>query len=190
MLKQASRKSRNLILLQFTKELIRNSGLKYIQSNKQLTPSIAPNQQKVIPPRNLVTRRPIKRSIQINNLVIPEPRLPPRFQYLRPVPKDIEVDLEKLNPLLKDPMVKTIECNGPGKKINVRTNILRTTNIILNKEEIDGIIKKFSDATRIPIQEGIFKVVLGRLILTAIISNIIGSKFIIRKMAYRPPISR
>ena len=62
----------------------------------------------------------------------------------------------------------------------------KKTNIILSREEVDQIIKKFSETTKIPIQEGIFKVVVGKLILSAIISEVIGSKFIIKKMMYAP----
>ena len=45
-------------------------------------------------------------------LRIPEIRLPPRLQYLRPRPTELEIDLAKLNPLVKDQAVKIIECNG------------------------------------------------------------------------------
>ena len=62
----------------------------------------------------------------------------------------------------------------------------KPTNLLLKKEEIDEIIKKFSEATKIPQNEGIFKAVVGKLILSAIISETIGSKFVIRKMMYGP----
>ena len=55
-----------------------------------------------------------------------------------------------------------------------------------SKEEIEEIIKKFSETAKIPVHEGVFKVVVGKLIFSAVISNIIGSKFIIRKMVYNP----
>jgi hypothetical protein len=58
----------------------------------------------------------------------------------------------------------------------------KKTGIVLSKEEIDETVQRFSRETRIPIQEGIFKVVVGNLIFLAIISEIVGSKFIIKKM--------
>ena len=61
---------------------------------------------------------------------------------------------------------------------------VKKTNIVLDKEDIDQIIKAFSEKARIPIHGGILKMVVGRLVLSAIISEIIGSKFIIKKMAY------
>ncbi len=120
-------------------------------------------------------------------LRVPEPKLPPHLQYLKPIPTtNREIDLEKLNPLIKDPAVKTIEVNPDKKVIVTGTMGTKPTNIILSKEEIDKIIKKFSEATKIPINEGIFRVVVGRLILSAIISEVVGSKFIIKKMTYSP----
>jgi len=116
-------------------------------------------------------------------LKIPEPRLPETVQYLRPIPTTRTIDLGKLNPLIRDPFVKIIECNGPNEKIIVMGRMGRkSTKIILTKEEINNIINKFSEAGKIPVHEGVFKVVFGRLIFSAIISEVIGSKFIIRKM--------
>jgi hypothetical protein len=129
--------------------------------------------------------RPIPRLMRRPVLRIPEPRLPLTVQYLRPTPTTREMDLEKLNPLINDPLVKIIECNGPGENIMVTGSMGRKmTNIVLTKEDIDLTIQRFSEATKIPVHEGIFKVVRGRLIFSAIISNIIGSKFLIKKMPY------
>lgn len=120
-------------------------------------------------------------------LKIPEPRLPPQFSYLAPTPTGEEIDLGKLNPLIRDPLVKIIECNGADEHTIVQGTMGRKpTAIILNKEEIDDIIGKFSEAAKIPVNKGIYRVVVGRLIFSAIISDIISSKFIIKKMAYAP----
>jgi len=116
-------------------------------------------------------------------LRIPEIKLPPRFQYLRPTPTKLEIDLGKLNPLIKDPMVKNIECNGANQNLMVEGMMGRKkTRITLSREEIDETIEKFSKQAKIPTYEGVFKVVVGKMIFYAIISKIIGSKFIIRKM--------
>ena len=124
-------------------------------------------------------------------LRIPEPKLPPTLQYLKPTPTNIQIDLEKLNPLIKDSAVKTIECNGPDENIIVRGTMgTKRTNIILSEEEINQVMKKFSETKKIPLHEGIFRVVVGRLILSAIISDVIGSKFIIKKMMYAPGFRR
>ncbi len=132
-------------------------------------------ERKNLPP----SRKPVLR--------IPEPRLPETFNYLKPTPTKTEIDLAKLNPLIKDPLVKIIECNGPDEHIIVVGGMgTKPTGIILSKEEIDDIIIRFSDASKIPVHEGVFKVAIGRLILSAIVSEIVGSRFIIKKMMYYP----
>ena len=123
-------------------------------------------------------------------LRIPEPRLPPRFQYLKPIATNVQIDLGKLNPLIKDPAVSLIECNGSDEKIIVRIPSIKTTSIILSKEEINDIIKKFSETAKIPVSEGIFKVAVGRLILTAVVSEVTETKFIIKKIMYQSKIPR
>ena len=117
-------------------------------------------------------------------LQIPESKLPETVQYLRPMPTQRAIDLGKLNPLVKDRLVRIIECNGPDEKVIVMGAMGRkSTKIILTKEEINDIIKRFSQAAKIPVHEGVFRVVFGNLVLSAIVSEIIGSKFLIRKMS-------
>ena len=100
-----------------------------------------------------------------------------------PVPTNIQIDLGKLNPILQDPTTISIECNGSDKPIMTSGRMgARKTNIVLNKEEIDHIIQKISETAKIPISEGVYKIATGRIILSAIVSDTIGSKFIIRKM--------
>ena len=128
----------------------------------------------------------IRRIIQRPKILrIPELRLPPTVQHIRPTPTRREIDLGKLNPLVKDPLVRTIECNGENEKIVVSGTMGRkNTSIVLGKEEIDGVIKKFSEEAKIPFEEGLFKAAVGRLILSAVVSDVTGSKFIIKKMGY------
>jgi hypothetical protein len=121
-------------------------------------------------------------------LTIPETKLPERFSYLKPIPMEIEIPLGKLDPLLKDPDVKVIECHGEDENITVKGNMgEKKTSITLNKTEIDDVINIFSERTRIPANEGVYKVAFGKLILTAIISEAIGSRFIIKKMKKNQP---
>ncbi|MBS3070788.1 hypothetical protein J4407_00595 [Candidatus Pacearchaeota archaeon] len=120
-------------------------------------------------------------------LVIPEPRLPPRFQYLKPSPTEHEIYLGRLNSLIRDPFVKAIECNGAGEEIIVIGNFgRRKTEIILDKGEVDEVITKFSEESKIPLHTGIYSVVYGKLVFSAVISDLLGGKFIIKKMNYNP----
>ena len=66
----------------------------------------------------------------------------------------------------------------------------KKTNIFLNEVEVEEVVKRFSKATKIPFHEGVFRVVAGRLIFSAIVSPNIGSKFLIKKMIYDPRFRR
>lgn len=117
-------------------------------------------------------------------LIIPKQELPPRLQYIHPVPTEKQINLFRLNPFIQDVFVQSIECNGPEEEIVVLTPDRRITNVKLSKEEIEEIIHTFSKEAKIPIKEGIFRVAVGRLVLSAIISDIVGIKFIIKKIRF------
>jgi len=211
--KQTTKESRIFFLLQFTRELIMHSGasevfkLKKIleeEEKEKILPSplkekIKEREKEKSPPAakkelskplpEPSVKKPFYPFLQKQNRVIriPRPKIPPGFEYLKPTPTNVQIDLGKLNPLIKDPLVKVVECVGPDENILVEGTMgAKKTNIILSKYDIDQTIEKFSATARIPIHEGIFKVAVGKLILTAIISRVIGSKFIIQKMMYAP----
>lgn len=124
------------------------------------------------------------REIYHGPLRIPEQRLPPTLSYLRPIPTNKEIDLGNLNVLVRDPLVKVIECNGSGSNIVVMGIMGRkNTPIKLTKEDIDRVISAFSKASRIPINQGLFKAAVGRLVMSAVVSEEVGTRFIIRKIA-------
>ncbi|MFQ5531096.1 MAG: hypothetical protein ACE5ES_00610 [Candidatus Nanoarchaeia archaeon] len=219
-MKNFSKDFKALFLIEFTRELIKNSGPSeifelqeivkdedkekeiLIKKEKQTLTNIIkqrvnpkqPNLKHKIPLNQvnsrLTTKYPTQKSKVgiLRTLRIPEPRLPSRLQYLRPIPKDRPIDLGKLNPLIKDPKVKSIECHGADENIIIRGRQgTKRTKIILDKLEIDQVLDKFSEGAKIPLSEGITKIVFGRLILTAIVSEVVGSKFIIRKMMFMVP---
>ncbi|HPD81789.1 MAG TPA: hypothetical protein PK357_01680 [Candidatus Pacearchaeota archaeon] len=139
-------------------------------------------------PNMQIYRKPLeysqnKESFRELKIVIPETRFPPHIQYIKPVPINKEIDLGKLNPLINDRFVKIIECYGPNENLFVKGSMgIKKTGIALTDEEIKKIINKFSEETKIPANEGIFKVASGKLMFSAIISETIGSKFIISKI--------
>jgi len=116
-------------------------------------------------------------------LKIPELALPETMSYLRPIATPQEIDLGKLNILVNDPLVKVIECNGPDENILVMGIMGRKpTQIKLSEEELKGILEKFSVNSKIPINEGLFKAAVGKIIISAVVSEIAGIKFVIRKI--------
>ncbi|MBT4257587.1 hypothetical protein HOD88_00185 [archaeon] len=204
-LENTSLEFKRKFILKFTKELIKESNKEYflelekiiekqklekekkeIEEKKIKEKIIEIEKPKIrqtfkqLPPSKIIRKSPLT---SVEKIIIPNYPLPTNLQHLRPQIGKEEIDLEKLNPLVKDQMVKEIECNGPGKPIIVRGAMgTKNTSISLTKEEIEGIFESFSKATKIPIKEGVVKVVAGRLILSAIISELVNSKFIIKKM--------
>ncbi|MEK6757685.1 MAG: hypothetical protein AABX88_01015, partial [Nanoarchaeota archaeon] len=123
-------------------------------------------------------------------LQIPRPRLPPHIQHIRPTPTLMQIDVGQLNPLLDNPMTSSVECSGPNTRILVRTKTgINKTELILNEKEINDILEKFFSEAKIPFEEGVHEIVRGHLILSAIVSGTIGSKFIIKKMTLNPALT-
>ena len=189
---------RSFFLLKFTKALIKESQAEEIMELEntlkeeergveelELPEKInLPQKTAIAQNQRTHTRLRIRPSGPVR---IPEPRLPPRLQYLRPTPTKMQIDLGELNPLISNSMIDSIECNGPNTNVLARGRTgAKKTGIVLSDKEVDDVIKKFSEQSKIPIEEGIHKIVHGKLILSAIVSKTIGSKFIIKKMAFKP----
>ncbi len=227
MLKQSSKNFKEFFLLEFTKELIRNtSPYQKLRIKKEVIelirerPIIQKVPQKILLKKEILhgaVKEKIKRDTEIISylkkeevspelkkysfkkqplpkvlpsykisapLEIPISKFPETVQHLKPTIGSRTINLGKLDPLIKDPSVKIIECKGSNERVIVMGKMGRkSTKIILTKEEIDEIIKRFSDATKIPIHEGIFRVAFGGLFFSTIVSQIISSKFMIRKIS-------
>jgi hypothetical protein len=98
--------------------------------------------------------------------------------------EQVAVNLGKVAQFLRDPSVLSIECPGPRKNILVnRSGAIQTTPLTLTKEEISALIQEISDKTKIPIVPGLFKTAFQDLILTAVISDYVGTRFILQKMS-------
>jgi len=199
-------------LLLFTKELIRNTGageffiLKKFLDIQENFQGSEKEKEKLIkqelfsPVKYEPTMAEILKKIKVKRfnekltnpfvkefgkpiLRIPETHLPPRFQYLKPVASEIQIELGKLNPFINDPAVQTIQCNGANENLIVQGKMgEKPINIKLNEEEIKEVIKKFSEIAKIPVNEGIFKVAIGKLILNLVVSKTLGSRFTIKKI--------
>ena len=101
---------------------------------------------------------------------------------LKPGEKLDSIHLGKVAQILLDPAVISVECGGPGRALSVnRSGALQNTNVILTKDEIDNIMNNFSDKTRIPLISGVFRAAFKDLLLTAVISEFVGTRFLIEK---------
>src|SRR3989344_7546291 len=150
MLQKTSEEFRALFLLEFTRELIKNSKQgaifelrnilkekneeikeqvsRIIKKRKEsLIPSILTNKKLFTPLQEEKISQEIPkqefktfRFSQLKRFSIPHHELPPKFQDLKPIPINKEIDLEKLNPLIQDPNVTTIESHEANSQIMVR----------------------------------------------------------------------
>ncbi len=209
-LQEKSEEFKEFFLLAFTRELIKNylqEGIIRLEFEEGAKKELAKERAKeavkeferplkLSPVRQLKaiteqTFKPLPKPFSIGpkrRLIIPKPNLPTRLQYIQPTPTPRQLDLGRLNPLIQDPSVQEIGCNGPDENITIKNPTEKTTGIKLSKEEINEIINTFSQASRIPISEGIFRTAVGSLLLSGIISEVVGSKFIIKRIRYPPPI--
>ena len=90
--------------------------------------------------------------------------------------------LGKLDQILRDPSVTVIECNGPSQNLSiVRAGQKQFTKISLNSIEIKEFLEKSATKAHVPLLEGVFKVAVDNYIVNAVVSSVIGSRFILKK---------
>lgn len=192
---------REMIKLQSIVEEKRKEGIprqilqpifkKEISQPQRIIPKKIETPEITVSPTRPMIKRQMVRPTSNQILFIPEPTLPKHLEYLKPTAttqiENVEIDLGKLNPLLKDSAVKIIE-GSPDERVRVMGTMgTRVTDIFLSKEDIESIINKFSEVSKIPTVEGIYRVVVGNLNLSAIISEVIGSRFVIKKISSQQP---
>lgn len=91
-------------------------------------------------------------------------------------------DYGKITPLLNDPSVSTIECQWAGKPIMIiRSGQKQITKIVLSADDIKNFLRKISDVAHIPLLEGVFRTAVDNFFVNAVISDTIGSRFVIKK---------
>jgi len=118
-----------------------------------------------------IKSKPVGEEISIKQ-IYPEPSI---------VPKDF--NLGKIQHFVEDNSIQSIECTGPGKPIFVKTfGRTNSTRITLSVEEIKQIIEEFSRYAKIPPVRGILKAAVGNIIISAVSSEYVGSRFIINKI--------
>ncbi|MEM3113105.1 MAG: hypothetical protein QXI33_01625 [Candidatus Pacearchaeota archaeon] len=193
-------------LYEFTKELILNSAPAYVRDKEterelkmneikekidtQL--SLDENKEQTFKNSKTITNT---QNIQIDNRKkylnrqdkpispIPEYNQPATFENKR-----LEgLYFGKIQNMVYDQNVVSIECPGPGKFIIISTiTKIIPTKIMLSKNEINSIIESFSQEARIPRIGGVFKAIVNNLIITAIDSEFAGPRFIISKIRGSP----
>jgi len=100
-------------------------------------------------------------------------------------PREIKINkgITKIAPILDNPEITEIECPGFEKYLIIeKANTKIPLHIILSKQEIKNIINYFSEKTNTQITKPVYKTTFNNMVLTAIISEFGGYKFIITKI--------
>jgi hypothetical protein len=179
--------SYNYLLLLLLKQIQLRNNLKIAMNNQLNRNNYAPNQLNNPMPKSPSNFQSISKNknsqLKKRFLDIPDISLPSHLNYLKPIPERINLNFYKLNPLINDPKVREIVAN-PNDNVIVKGSMgIMPSIIYLTKEDIMSIITLFSRYSKIPLNEGVYKVVLGDLILSAYIDRKNQDfRFKIRKM--------
>src|SRR3989344_421672 len=171
---------RKVFLRSFVKELISNSYVQEAEPEKNL------KQQKES------AQKPLKMREKKEMLRLPAPKIRPFPEqsfnkttslFQSPSIKHEPINLGKVTQYLLDPSVLSVESQGPDKNLLVnRSGVIQATPTSLTREEIEALIQEISDKTRIPVIPGLFKAAFQDLIISAVVSEFIGTRFLIQKM--------
>ena len=206
-LKQLSHEQRIKLLIEFVGNIVVHSTederlkklIKVERLKRKILPEPEPNIDHI--GKSVIFEKPVEKlqkSIHINPvkptfhlqkvpqkiMKTPRPIMTPQLQHnlsSGEVRSADEIMIE-INKLIEDKNVQMIECPGPGKKFLVKVrNRVNMTKLTLNEGEIKNVIAYFSDYARIPIVGGILKTSVDQLMISAVISEYAGSRFIINK---------
>jgi hypothetical protein len=163
---------RQQFLLEFTRTIIETMAARpipeIVHEMSDLTPS----------PQLRETAFPIVQMPTQNAFVIPSQAYaghqPQRYPAVTPT---------QLKTLLEDPTINAIECQGPNKQLVLRKQGATVlSSIILSEPEIQKQINQWADNTNSPLTNGILRADNENLTITAVVSELIGSRFmVIRK---------
>jgi len=172
-------------LISFTKEIIKHSGkmdivkLENIIKSKEKTNNFLKKETIELPYQNVQYKKILKES---ESFEFSKQKIPLHLEYLKSItPKKEEIDLYKISSLIQNPEVKMVIGNSDEKVSIIDATGTKMTDIFLSKEDIDRIINSFSEKSNTPINEGVYKVNFRNLTLSAVISEVIGSRFVIKK---------
>lgn len=135
-------------------------------------------------------RQPLMSASPQRNMRPPIPEMPPMQQMAPPEADEGEVLTQfygKITPLLDDPSVSVIDCAGMGKPVMIiRRGQRQPSKIVLSEKDIRQVLDKVSEAAHIPLLDGVFRAAVDTFSINAVISEMIGSRFVIKKQPPMP----
>ena len=180
-MKEKIRLENSLFVKAFTLSILKtiNPNLFVQRPREVINADLIPRVSEKIMKRGLMKKSAVPRS---HLMQIP---LKPRQIFVSPAPKNFQMsegEYGQLDFLLKDRTVSSIECSGPGQEIViVRAGQKQFTKIVLGPEEINKFLEKIAEKAMVPLMEGVFKVAVNDFFIKAIVSEMVGSRFVIKK---------
>jgi len=93
-----------------------------------------------------------------------------------------ELGLSKIKFFAFDPSVISVECQGAGRNLIInKSGKIQNSSFSLTKEEIEEIVRKISEKTRIPVISGVFRAAFSNFVFIAVISEFVGTRFVIER---------
>jgi hypothetical protein len=92
----------------------------------------------------------------------------------------VKIGIEKIDTLLADPAIDLIECSDGNIRIRKKRN-MQETGFRMDEKEIIDLVNKISAKTGVPLKDNFFQASIGNIKINAIISELIGSRFLIVK---------
>jgi hypothetical protein len=166
--------SHSPLILEFTQEIFEGFyHVKFEVPKRQIIDT------KLLP---RVTPKSFKRSMMENLKGETEPIAGQKIYYVEGKPRAIN-GLLKIQNMLNDPSVSTIECQGPNTPlILVRRGMKQFTRLSLTQEEIKDILDDFTEKAHIPLVDGVIHVVVDNFEITGVYSELIRSNFSISRV--------
>lgn len=123
---------------------------------------------------------------QAKFIALPPVNLSPYIGHRKNSVHNIKISSEKLSPFISDPEIESIECPGPDAPISIKKRgEIISTSVKMSESEISNLVKEISKLTNTQIIDGILSVSIPEMSFTAVLSEFVGSRFIIQKNSFR-----
>jgi hypothetical protein len=114
---------------------------------------------------------------------VKKPQTTPVETAISGILEEYGINFGKLNTFALNHLITSIECAGENKQIIIKRagNTIKT-GITLTREEIQEIIKSFSERAKIPLIEGMLNARVNDLEISAVISETVSPSFFIKRI--------
>ncbi len=191
-----------LFLREFTREILTNIGNMYLRQElrkeiREKLVDVLKNKDRILeeiesrdyPPKISVenSKNDFNNKLDITNedLVVVKPKVVSDVVNKKPdvvVNSDLKLNIGKVNDLFNDNEIYSVECPGPNKfLISKKLDKVDISPITLSEDEIKKVIGEFSRLTKIYPTEGVFDVTYKNYSITAVMSDLAGSRFVITR---------